>query len=29
MIHKAKEGSLLRDGWTLPIIEHIFKFIEK
>jgi DNA (cytosine-5)-methyltransferase 3A len=25
----AKAGSLLGDGWTLPIIEHIFKFIEK
>lgn len=24
-----KAGSLLGDGWTLPIIEHIFKFIEK
>ena len=24
----AKAGSLLGDGWTLPIIEHIFKFIE-
>jgi DNA (cytosine-5)-methyltransferase 3A len=23
----AKAGSLLGDGWTLPIIEHIFKFI--
>jgi site-specific DNA-cytosine methylase len=23
-----KAGSLLGDGWTLPIIEHIFKFIE-
>ncbi len=22
-----KAGSLLGDGWTLPIIEHIFKFI--
>jgi DNA (cytosine-5)-methyltransferase 1 len=25
----AKAGSLLGDGWTLPIIEHIFSFIEK
>jgi site-specific DNA-cytosine methylase len=25
----AKAGSLLGDGWTLPIIEHIFKFINK
>jgi site-specific DNA-cytosine methylase len=24
-----KAGSLLGDGWTLPIIEHIFKFIEQ
>jgi hypothetical protein len=24
-----KAGSLLGDGWTLPIIEHIFKFIKK
>jgi DNA (cytosine-5)-methyltransferase 3A len=24
----AKAGSLLGDGWTLPIIEHIFKFIK-
>ena len=24
----AKAGSLLGDGWTLPIIEHIFNFIE-
>jgi len=24
----AKAGSLLGDGWTLPIIEHIFRFIE-
>jgi len=23
----AKAGSLLGDGWTLPIIEHIFKYI--
>jgi site-specific DNA-cytosine methylase len=25
----AKAGSLLGDGWTLPIIEHIFSFINK
>jgi hypothetical protein len=25
----AKAGSLLGDGWTLPIIEHIFNFIER
>lgn len=25
----SKAGSLLGDGWTLPIIEHIFKFIKK
>ena len=25
----AKAGSLLGDGWTLPIIEHIFKYIKK
>ena len=25
----SKAGSLLGDGWTLPIIEHIFKFIQK
>jgi hypothetical protein len=24
-----KSMSLLGDGWTLPIIEHIFKFIEQ
>jgi site-specific DNA-cytosine methylase len=24
-----KAGSLLGDGWTLPIIEHIFSFIDK
>jgi hypothetical protein len=23
----SKSGSLLGDGWTLPIIEHIFSFI--
>jgi len=25
----AKAGSLLGDGWTLPIIEHIFQFLTK
>jgi site-specific DNA-cytosine methylase len=25
----SKAGSLLGDGWTLPIIEHIFTFIKK
>jgi site-specific DNA-cytosine methylase len=25
----AKAGSLLGDGWTLPVIEHIFSFINK
>jgi DNA (cytosine-5)-methyltransferase 3A len=29
ILSKAKAGSLLGDGWTLPVIEHIFKFIEK
>ena len=29
ILSKNKAGSLLGDGWTLPIIEHIFKFIEK
>jgi DNA (cytosine-5)-methyltransferase 3A len=29
ILSKAKAGSLLGDGWTLPIIEHIFKFINK
>jgi len=24
-----RAGSLLGDGWTLPIIEHIFKFIKQ
>jgi DNA (cytosine-5)-methyltransferase 3A len=24
----AKAGSLLGDGWTLPVIEHIFRFIK-
>jgi DNA-cytosine methyltransferase len=26
ILSKAKAGSLLGDGWTLPIIEHIFSF---
>ena len=25
----AKAGSLLGDGWTLPVIEHIFRYITK
>jgi DNA-cytosine methyltransferase len=29
ILSKAKAGSLLGDGWTLPIIEHIFSFIKK
>lgn len=29
ILSKAKAGSLLGDGWTLPIIEHFFKYIEK
>jgi DNA (cytosine-5)-methyltransferase 3A len=29
ILSKAKAGSLLGDGWTLPIIEHIFNFIER
>lgn len=28
ILSKAKAGSLLGDGWTLPIIEHIFSFIQ-
>jgi hypothetical protein len=27
ILSTAKAGSLLCDGWTLPIIEHIFSFI--
>jgi DNA-cytosine methyltransferase len=27
ILSKSKAGSLLGDGWTLPIIEHIFSFI--
>ena len=29
ILTKAKAGSLLGDGWTLPIIEHIFSFTDK
>jgi DNA-cytosine methyltransferase len=29
ILSKAKAGSLLGDGWTLPIIEHIFSFIKQ
>lgn len=28
ILSNEKAGSLLGDGWTLPIIEHIFKFIK-
>jgi len=28
ILSKAHAGSLLGDGWTLPIIEHIFSFIK-
>lgn len=28
ILSTRKAGSLLGDGWTLPIIEHIFKFIQ-
>lgn len=28
ILSTKKAGSLLGDGWTLPIIEHIFKFIK-
>jgi DNA-cytosine methyltransferase len=28
ILTKAKAGSLLGDGWTLPVIEHIFSFIK-
>jgi hypothetical protein len=27
ILSTAKAGSLLGDGWTLPIIEHIFSYI--
>ena len=29
ILSKSKAASLLGDGWTLPIIEHIFNFIER
>jgi len=29
ILNTAKAGSLLGDGWTLPIIEHIFRFIKR
>ena len=29
ILSQSKAGSLLGDGWTLPIIEHIFNFIER
>jgi len=29
ILSTSKAGSLLGDGWTLPIIEHIFSFIDK
>jgi DNA (cytosine-5)-methyltransferase 3A len=29
ILSTKKAGSLLGDGWTLPIIEHIFKFIKQ
>ena len=29
ILSKSKSASLLGDGWTLPIIEHIFNFIER
>ena len=29
ILTSRKAGSLLGDGWTLPIIEHIFKFIKQ
>lgn len=29
ILSKSKAGSLLGDGWTLPVIEHIFSFIKK
>jgi site-specific DNA-cytosine methylase len=29
ILSKSKAGSLLGDGWTLPVIEHIFNFIER
>jgi DNA (cytosine-5)-methyltransferase 3A len=29
ILSRNKAASLLGDGWTLPVIEHIFKFINK
>jgi DNA-cytosine methyltransferase len=29
ILTRSKAGSLLGDGWTLPIIEHIFSYIKK
>ena len=29
IVSTLEAGSLLGDGWTLPIIEHIFTFIKK
>jgi site-specific DNA-cytosine methylase len=29
ILDDRKAGSLLGDGWTLPVIEHIFSFIKK
>jgi len=29
ILNEEKAHSLLGDGWTLPIIEHIFNFIER
>ena len=29
ILTKNQAGSLLGDGWTLPVIEHIFSFIER
>ena len=29
ILSKSKSASLLGDGWTLPIIEHIFKYIKQ
>ena len=29
ILNRQQAGSLLGDGWTLPIIEHIFSFIKK
>ncbi len=29
ILSTRKAGSLLGDGWTLPIIEHIFKYIDR